>query len=53
MSWEQLQAIMDENRTEAQAAAIEPPSACPIDGEPLDVNAQGVRNCPLGNFRWP
>lgn len=30
----------------------EPPIACPIDGELLEINSNNVRNCPLGNYRW-
>jgi hypothetical protein len=29
----------------------EPSTACPRCGEPLDVNARGERNCPLGHYR--
>lgn len=40
---------------EAQALlAIEPELlklACPKCGTPLDVNAKGVYNCPLGHYR--
>lgn len=39
---------------EAQAldeAAKRPPVACPRCGTPLDVNARGERNCPLGHYR--
>ena len=53
MSWEQLQAISQENRTNWTREATEPPVACPIDGTPLDVRPDGKRNCPMGNFRWP
>jgi len=53
MSWEQLQAILKENRADATRRATEPPVACPIDGTLLVVRADGVRNCPMGNYRWP
>ena len=52
MSWDQLKAIADEARQAKRDAESTPPTACPIDGEPLDINSRGVRNCPLGNFRW-
>lgn len=52
MSWHQLKAIIDENRQEARSERSQPPVACPIDGALLDVDKNGVRNCPLGNFRW-
>jgi len=52
MSWEQLGAITREQRAEAERERSQPPVACPIDGEPLDIGKTGNRNCPLGNFRW-
>lgn len=54
MSWEQLANILDENRDYAQTDAEERdmPTICPIDGEVL-IERNGVRNCPMGNFRWP
>ena len=53
MGWEQLKAILDENRQRRDRLASEPPIACPIDGSILVVRGDGVRNCPMGNFRWP
>ncbi len=52
MSWDQLKTILDQAREERANAASEPPVACPIDGEILDVNSRGVRSCPMGNYRW-
>ena len=52
MSWEQLQAILQENRQTGNTADITPPVACPIDGSILEIGPRGIRNCPLGNFRW-
>ena len=52
MSWYQLQNILHENRVVNRQEAQQPPLACPIDGEILDVKADGTRNCPFGNFRW-
>lgn len=52
MGWEQLNAMIKENRAQAQRDTNEPPIACPIDGALLDVNQNGIRSCPLGNFRW-
>ena len=52
MSWEQLKAIIDEDKAEARKAKNEPPGACPIDGAILEVRGN-VRNCPMGNYRWP
>lgn len=51
MTWETLRDIKRENaRLEAEASSL-PPVACPIDGTPLQERA-GIRNCPLGNYRW-
>jgi len=52
MSWEQLQAILKENKQTQIDANTTPPVACPIDGAILDIGLRGARNCPLGNFRW-
>jgi hypothetical protein len=52
MPWEQLQAILKENRTVRTLENREPPVACPIDGSILEVNSRGHRNCPMGNYRW-
>ena len=53
MPWEELQNIIDENIRQREAEAAQPPIACPVDGELLEIQPQtGVRNCPLGNFRW-
>lgn len=53
MSWEQLQAIQQENRMVNQQRVGQPPTSCPIDGERLEINKRNERNCPIGNFRWP
>lgn len=52
MPWEQLGNIAQRNRQEARQQAMEKPIACPIEGDILDVRDDGIRNCPLGNFRW-
>jgi len=52
MPWEQLKAIIDENRQLAQQARQEPPVACPIDGDVLDIHPDGTRSCPMGNYTW-
>jgi hypothetical protein len=52
MSWEQLQDVLQENRTNRRIEAGEPPVACPFDGAILEIHARGVRNCPMGNYRW-
>ena len=53
MSWEQLATIYRQNREAIRQVQSTGPHACPIDGEPLDIRADGQRNCPLGNYRWP
>jgi len=53
MPWEQLQAILKANAESARAEAAKPPVACLRCGAILDVNRRGVRNCPLGHYRWP
>ena len=52
MSWEQLQSIIRQHRTIQSQELSKPPSACPIDGAKLDVHPTGIRNCPLGNYRF-
>ena len=52
MSWDQLAEMAKENRERRERAALEPPEECPIDGMALDVRDDGVRNCPMGNYRW-
>jgi len=52
MGWEQLKAILDINREDVARESSETPTACPIDGSLLDQR-DGVRNCPMGNYRWP
>ena len=51
MSWQQLLDIQNETREVVRAKAIEGPIDCPIDGTPLEER-KGVRNCPMGNYRW-
>lgn len=53
MSFEQLKQIVEDAKHEDQRQRNEPPTACPIDGEPLDIGSNGIRNCPMGNYRWP
>ena len=52
MSWEQLLAIQQESRTNFNTHQRRPPEACPFDGTPLDVRADGMRNCPMGDYTW-
>ena len=52
MSWEQLQAILKENKTTRAIEERDPPVACPFDGAILDIHPRGRRNCPMGNYTW-
>lgn len=52
MGWEQLRAILQDARREKERERDEPPIACPIDGAILEIDEGGVRNCPMGNFRY-
>lgn len=52
MSWAQLLGMLRENRDSKAEAQDAPPDACPIDGALLHIRSDGVRNCPLGNYRW-
>jgi hypothetical protein len=52
MSWENLIATLKEQRNNESQELIGAPVTCPFDGERLDINASGVRNCPFGNYRW-
>lgn len=53
MSWEELRAIIEENRQLNEEFVSEPPTACPNHGDPLDIReSDGARNCPLGDYRW-
>ena len=50
--FETLRQIRKENAEAEERATKAGPVACPIDGMPLETNARGVRNCPMGNFRY-
>lgn len=52
MSWWELKAIADEQRQSMEDERRQLPSVCPNDGSLLDVRADGVRNCPMGDFTW-
>ena len=52
MSWDQYKAIIQQDREEARTQAQTPPDSCPFDGAVLDVRSDGIRNCPMGNYRW-
>ena len=52
MSWEQLRAVQRENQASAEWEREQPPEYCPKDGAVLIERADGVRDCPMGNYRW-
>ena len=53
MSWDQLIAIKEENREAQIQNASEPPGACPRDGTPLEILANGIRHCRFDGYQWP
>ena len=53
MPWAELRSYLKENRETTAMERREPPVSCPIDGSLLTIRADGVRNCPMGNYRWP
>lgn len=46
-----LQGILDERRDELDTLA-DPPTACPNDGEPLDVAPDGSLRCRFDGYTW-
>ena len=50
-SWTKLESIIRENRRYQEWEAAQPPEYCPHDGSRLAVRG-GIRNCPMGNYRW-
>ena len=53
MGWNQLLDIKNQAKADARKPEVRVPEMCPIDGERLEINSKGERNCPMGNFRWP
>ncbi len=54
MSWEQLKAILRENRTALAEERRRPPQVCPYDGSALVYNAaRGLLGCPMGDYIAP
>jgi len=49
--WGGLRNIIDQAIEDRRREELEPPVACPNDGEPLDIEGS-VRNCPWGDYRW-
>jgi hypothetical protein len=50
MSWNQLITIREENRANAEAEAIQPLVDCPICATRLNLNGDGKRDCPMGDW---
>ena len=50
MGWYQLISSIKDNAENAERD--QPPECCPHDGALLVERADGVRDCPMGNFRW-
>jgi hypothetical protein len=52
MPWDELMQTKNANLEIAKEESMQRPVACPKCGHaPLDENAQGVLNCPLGHWR--
>jgi hypothetical protein len=52
MAWSQLSDIRRQALEDSKVVQSAPPVACPVDGNPLDIGQNGLRNCPLGNYTW-
>lgn len=50
--YETLIAVQRDNARYAEWERDQPPEYCPYDGAILQENDEGVRNCPMGNFRY-
>lgn len=54
MSWYHLLGILKERATRKSEAELQPPRACPNDGEPLRPKANGNGlYCPFDGWKWP
>ena len=51
MSWEQLQAIIEAQKEAAAEEQTKEVIACPLCNALLNVNDQGVKDCPMGHYR--
>jgi hypothetical protein len=49
--WGGLRGILDEAKQLAEEERQRPEVACPLCGTPLDENARGEKNCPMGHYR--
>lgn len=53
MSWRQYEAILTEAAAYMEQERLNPPVACPFDGEPLRPSPRGGLFCLLGDYDWP
>ncbi len=51
MSWDELATIVADR--EAVVPPLQAPTACPNDGEPLQVAAAGSLVCLFDGWQWP
>ena len=52
MSWDQLSAILDEQRKSQREERSRPPESCPNDGGKLIYNAKrGLLACEMGDYQ--
>lgn len=51
--WGGLRSILDEARALDNEERTHPLVDCPLCGTPLNENARGEKNCPMGHFRAP
>lgn len=52
MPYEALISALLDNEQNADWEASQPPEYCPHDGTVLEEREDGVRHCPMGNYRW-
>jgi hypothetical protein len=52
MSWQQLSAILEEARLDAEEEVAHPPVACPNDGTVLQQGRDGELRCPFDGWSW-
>ena len=52
MSWQQLADIYREAAQEQADLDIQPPTACPNDGQPLKEGPHGELFCDFDGWRW-
>jgi hypothetical protein len=53
MGWQQLADIYRTAADEYAEQRVEPPTACPNDGQPLEPGPGGVLHCRFDGWQWP